>query len=140
MGATIADGSATGTITNDDAPPPTLSIADVTVAEGNAGTSNAGFIVTLSAQPGASTVTVNYATANGTRHRRRAGLHRRPAARSPSPARPPPRPSPSRSSATPPSEPTETFTVTLSVPVGATITDGSATGTITNDDARRRRR
>jgi thermitase len=31
-------------------------------------------------------------------------------------------------------EPPETFTVTLSSPVGATIADGSATGTILNDD------
>src|SRR6266850_489864 len=64
--ATIARAQATGTITNDDAAPlPTLSIADVTQAEGNAGTSNAVFTVTLSAAS-ASTVTVQYATANGT--------------------------------------------------------------------------
>jgi hypothetical protein len=31
-------------------------------------------------------------------------------------------------------EPDETFTVTLSSPVNATITNGTATGTITNDD------
>ncbi len=66
VGATLLDGSATGTITNDDAAPPTLSIADAAQAEGNSGTSNLGFVVTLSAQPGASTVTVNYSTANGT--------------------------------------------------------------------------
>ena len=56
---------ATGTITNDDTPTgstPTLSIADVTVGEGDG---TATFVVTLS---GTSTlnVTANYATSNGT--------------------------------------------------------------------------
>lgn len=46
-------------------PLPTLSINDVTLSEGNAGTTTATFTVTLSA-PSASTVTVNYATAPGT--------------------------------------------------------------------------
>ena len=58
------DGQGIGTITNDDATP-TLTIGDVTVAEGNAGTTTAMFTVTLSAASG-QTVTVNYATANGT--------------------------------------------------------------------------
>ena len=62
--ATIADGQGIGTITNDDARP-TLSINDVAVAEGNAGTTTLGFTVTLSAASG-QTVTVGYATANGT--------------------------------------------------------------------------
>jgi hypothetical protein len=47
------------------APLPTLSIDDVSLNEGNAGTSTATFTVTLSAAAAAS-VTVNYATANGT--------------------------------------------------------------------------
>src|SRR5262245_47349430 len=52
---------------NDPAPPnsPTLSISDVTVTEGNAGTTNAVFIVSISAQP-SSTVTVDFVTADGT--------------------------------------------------------------------------
>ena len=62
--ATILDGQGIGTITNDDAAP-TLSINDVAVAEGNAGTTTLGFTVTLSAASG-QTVTVGYATANGT--------------------------------------------------------------------------
>ena len=37
VNATIADGQGVGTITNDD-PPPTISIDDVTVTEGNGGT------------------------------------------------------------------------------------------------------
>lgn len=66
-GATIATAQATGTIVNDDQPPvlPTLSIGNATVTEGNSGTVNMTFTVTLS-QASASPVTVNYATANGT--------------------------------------------------------------------------
>ncbi len=45
--------------------PPSISIGDVTVTEGNAGTVNANFPVTLSASSGA-TVTVDYSTADGT--------------------------------------------------------------------------
>ena len=44
---------------------PTISINDVSIAEGNAGTTNLLFTVTLSASS-AATVSVNYATANGT--------------------------------------------------------------------------
>ena len=44
---------------------PTLSINDVSIAEGNAGTANLVFTVTLSAAS-AATVNVSYATANGT--------------------------------------------------------------------------
>lgn len=44
---------------------PTLSINDVSIAEGNSGTTNLVFTVTLSAASGA-TVNVSYATANGT--------------------------------------------------------------------------
>ena len=104
------------------------------MAEGNAGTSNAGFVVTLSAQPGASTVTVNYATANGTAVA--PGDYTAVASGTLT----------FTGTTTTQTinvpivgdttvEPTETFTVTLSAPVGATIADGSATGTITNDDA-----
>src|SRR5207237_1521040 len=49
----------------DDDPLPSLSINNVTVTEGNSGTTNANFTVTLSAASG-KTVTVNYATADGT--------------------------------------------------------------------------
>src|SRR5262249_46918368 len=62
--ATSADGQGVGTITDDD-PTPTLAINDVTVTEGNTGTVNANFTVRLSAASGR-TVTVKYATANGT--------------------------------------------------------------------------
>jgi len=62
--ATISDAQGVGTITDDDGAP-TLSINDATVTEGNTGTTNATFTVTLSSASG-NTVTVNYATANGT--------------------------------------------------------------------------
>ncbi|MGH3082195.1 MAG: beta strand repeat-containing protein [Gaiellaceae bacterium] len=62
--ATIADGTGIGTISDDD-PLPALTVNDVTVIEGTAGTTNATFTVTLSALSGR-TVTVGYATANGT--------------------------------------------------------------------------
>ena len=63
-GAVISDGTAVGTITDDD-PPPTITINDVSVTEGDAGTVNAVFTVSLSAAS-AKTVTVNASTSNGT--------------------------------------------------------------------------
>src|SRR2546422_482262 len=62
--ATISDGQGVVTILDDDAAP-VLSINDVSVVEGNSGTTNAVLTVSLSAAS-AQTVTVNYATANGT--------------------------------------------------------------------------
>ncbi|OYX00270.1 MAG: hypothetical protein B7Z15_20455, partial [Rhizobiales bacterium 32-66-8] len=66
-GATIADGSATGTLTNDDTAPtlPALSAGDVSMREGDSGTAELMFIVTLD-KAATGPVTVNYATANGT--------------------------------------------------------------------------
>ncbi|HEX8844854.1 MAG TPA: Calx-beta domain-containing protein [Pyrinomonadaceae bacterium] len=61
-GATVTDGQGVGTITNDDAQP-TLTIADASVTEGNAGTSLMTFTVTLTGTA-QSTVSVNYATAD----------------------------------------------------------------------------
>jgi hypothetical protein len=60
--ATISDSQGTGTITDDD-DAPLLSITDVSVTEGNTGTTDAGFSVSLSSES-AKTVTVNYATVN----------------------------------------------------------------------------
>ena len=62
-GATVVDGQGLGTITNDDALP-ALSTSNISVTEGNSGTTNAVVTVTLSAASG-QTVTVNYAAANG---------------------------------------------------------------------------
>jgi serralysin len=60
VGLTISDTQGQATITNDDAP--TLSIADKSTTEGNTGTKNLTFTVTLSGAA-LNTVTVNYATA-----------------------------------------------------------------------------
>jgi hypothetical protein len=62
--ATIGEAQGVGTITDDD-PTPSLSINDVTVAEGDSGTTNATFTVSLSAASGRQ-VTVAFATADGT--------------------------------------------------------------------------
>ena len=64
--ATLADGQGIGTITDDDALP-SLAVDDVTVTEGDSGTTNANFTVSLNA-PSGRTVTVDYATADGTAH------------------------------------------------------------------------
>ena len=62
--ATIADGQGLGTITDDD-PLPTVSINDVTVTEGNAAPSTRPSR-SASALPSGETVSVDYATADGT--------------------------------------------------------------------------
>ncbi|MEH2173468.1 Calx-beta domain-containing protein [Nostoc sp.] len=63
--AAIANGLGIATIIDDDNPT-TVSISDVSIAEGNTGTTtNANFIVTLSA-PSLQQVTVNYNTSDGT--------------------------------------------------------------------------
>ena len=73
--ATLADATGAGTITDDDGPPG-MSIGDVTVAEGNSGTTTANFTVTLAA-PSANTVSVAYATADGIGGRSRPTTRRR---------------------------------------------------------------
>jgi uncharacterized repeat protein (TIGR01451 family) len=64
-GATVTDGQGQGTIVNDDAAP-NLTINDVSLNEGNAGTTTFTFTVSLSAPAGAGGVTFDIATANGT--------------------------------------------------------------------------
>jgi hypothetical protein len=68
-GATLADAQGSGTIVNDDAtvpsPQPTMSIGDAKVIEGNSGTRQMTFTVSLSRSSGQE-VRVHYATANGT--------------------------------------------------------------------------
>ena len=110
---------------------PSISIADTTVTEGNSGTSNATFTVTLS-KAATTPVTVTYSTANGTAT---AGtdftsatgtLTFNPGVTSQTVT--------VKVTGDTAVEPTETFTVALSNPTGATISRGTATGTITNDD------
>ncbi|WP_421800255.1 Calx-beta domain-containing protein [Haliscomenobacter sp.] len=59
----VSNATGIGTINNDDAA--TISIDDVSLAEGNAGTTNFTFNVTLS-KPVSTAITVNFTTANGT--------------------------------------------------------------------------
>lgn len=124
-----APNAATGTITNDDFP--ALSINDVTLVEGNSGTTNAVFTVSLSASS-PQTVTVNYATANGTATQ--------PADYSNTSGSLTFAPSTTTQTITVPvigetvPEADETFFINLSGAVNATITDGQGLGTITNDD------
>ena len=130
-GATIQDGTATGTITDDDEPPPpplpTLAIEDAEAEEGDP----AEFTVTLSGTR-TGNVTVDYGTADGTAevgadYTGTSGtLTFTPTENSKTIS------VPTVEDTT--DEETETFTVTLSNPSGATIQDGTATGTITDDD------
>lgn len=128
--AAIADNIGLGTITDDDAS--AINISDVTLAEGNAGTTNFVFTVTLtpaSAQP----VTVDFATQNGTAI---AGSDYAATAGTLTFV-----PGDTSETITVPVlgdatlEPDETFTVVLSNAPLATISDTSGLGTITNDDA-----
>ncbi len=123
--------SATGTILNDDLPG--LSINDVSVNEGNAGTTNATFTVSLSAPAGAGGVSFDLATADGTAT---AGVDYAASSLT--------RTIPAGSSSATftvlvngdtLAEPDETFFVNVSNVTGATVSDGQGLGTIVNDDA-----
>src|SRR5438128_1256628 len=128
LGATTTH---TYTILDDD-PPPSLSINNVTVTEGNSGTTNANFTVTLSAASGR-TVTVNYATADGT-------------ATAPADYAAIPtttltfNPGQTTKTITVPvngdivDESDEAFTVNLFNPTNATLSSATGTGTIIDDD------
>jgi hypothetical protein len=121
-----------GLIQADDALLPNLSIADIAVTEGNSGTVNAVFTVTLS-EVSAQAVTVNFATANGTATAgsdyvsNSASLTFNPGETS------------KNISVTvngdTASETNEIFFVNLSAPSNAWIADGQGTGTILSDDA-----
>ena len=64
VNAAIATAQGVGTIVDND-PAPSIAIGNVSVTEGNSGNEDGSLTVTLSA-PSGLTVTVNYATANGT--------------------------------------------------------------------------
>ncbi len=128
--ATIADNQGVGTI-NDDDPLPNLAISDVTQVEGNSGTTNFGFTVSLSPASGR-TVSVNYTTANGTAT---AGGDYQAAANAltfnPGETNKPVTVVVIGDTL---NEADETFFVNLTNPTNATITDNQGVGTITNDD------
>lgn len=137
VGATVADGQATGTISNDDTTTslPMLSIADVSVTEGRSGgTKKATFTIKLSA-PAPAAVTYNIATGDLTAI---AGsdyvaqsLSGQTIAKGAS----------SKTFSVSIigdsiKEANETFSVTVSNVSGASTSDGYAVGTILNDDRR----
>ena len=111
---------------------PTLSIGDVSVTEGNSGTSTATFTVTLSAAA-SSAVTVNYATANGSAT---AGSDYVAASGTLTfAAGTTTRTIPVTVNGDTTGEANETLLVNLSAASGATIADAQGTGTIVNDDS-----
>jgi hypothetical protein len=129
-GAVLVDGQGRCTILDDDAPP-VLSIDDASVAEGETGTSLATFTLSLSA-PSGRTVGVTAATADGT-------------ATTPSDYDATSlavlfAPGATTAEVSVPVrgdrvwEADETFAVSLSAPVNATLADVQGAGTIRNDD------
>ena len=128
--ANVVDGQGLGTIVNDD-PLPNMAINDVTVTEGNSGTTNAVFTVSLNTASG-QTVSVNYATADGTAVQ--------PADYTNSSGTVTFTPGQTSQTLTVPvigetvPEANENFFVNLTGAVNATITDNQGQGTITNDD------
>jgi hypothetical protein len=111
--------------------PPTVSIANATVAEGNSGTSMLALTVTLS-KASDKTVTVGYSSANGTAT---AGQDYTAVSGNLTFA-----PGITAQQVTvavlgdTAIEPSETLTVTLANPTNATLATSAGTGTITNDD------
>jgi hypothetical protein len=118
-----------GTINNDDATG--LSISNVTLTEGNAGTSTMTFNVTLSA-PNKDPVSVNFATGDVTATSGLDYVARSGTLNFASNVVSQPIAITINGDAI--FENDETFNITLSTPVGATIGIGSAVGTITDDD------
>ena len=113
-------------------PTAALSIGDVSVAEGNSGTSTATFTVTLSTAA-SSAVTVDYATANGTAT---AGSDYVAASGTLTfAAGTTTRTLPVTVNGDTTGEANETFPVNLSAASGATLADAQGTGTIVNDDS-----
>ncbi len=131
-GALIAGRTSTVTITNDDAQP-SLSVNDVTVTEGNSGTSNAVFTVTLSAASGQTVTvvaTVRGVTATAGSDFTAVGPFTLTFA-----------PGVTTQTVTVPivgdtiAEPTETFNVVLSAPTNAALGKATGVGTILDNDA-----
>jgi uncharacterized delta-60 repeat protein len=131
VNAQIADGSATGTILDDDAGTPNmLSIADASATEGNAGTTPLTFVVTRANPAGTSSVPWSTSTGSagaGDFEAVAEGIVSFAAGET------------SKSAVVQVvgdtlDEADESFTVTLGPPTNATTLDGTATGTILDDD------
>ena len=130
-GANVADAQGLGIITNDDRS--LISISDVTLVEGNSGISTATFMITLS-HPMPTPVFFDVGTSDGTANSGTDFIARSQAGRMIDAGR-------TRVvfevnlSGDALVEADETFNVLLSNVIGATIADGAAVGTLTNDDA-----
>ena len=128
---TLATTQVTGTILDDDAPP-SISVADASVVEGDSGTVLAQFLVSLSA-PSEQVVTIAFATAGqsataGADYTETAGtLTFQPGQTSQTVLVP--------VAGDILDEADETFRLTLSAPGNATLADPVAIGTILDDDA-----
>ena len=131
--ATIADGQATVTILNDDAAVGQFSVTDVTLAEGNAGTTSFVFQVTRSSTVGIASVSVQ--TMDGGASTGDSDYTAVPLTVVNFAAGDASEDVTVLVNGDLKHELDETFTLQLSVPVNGTILDGSGTGTITNDDA-----
>jgi spore coat protein A len=132
--AVLGDSVGLGTITDDDAPP-TLSVSDATVAEGDAGTTLASFTVSLSARS-EKPVQVLAGTADGTATAGQDYVALAPPITVDFPAGDAQLTHGVVVSVNGDAvvEPDETFSVSLSEPQNATLADGSGLGTIVNDD------
>jgi Calx-beta domain len=131
VGAVVADSSAVGTIVNDDAPA-YLRVDDLSLTEGNAGTTSAGFRITRTGNTAvASTVTCR--TVNGTAV---AGSDYTalPVTSVTFAAGETAKTVLASVTGDTTVEASETFSLLLSGQVGAFVTDGTAVATVVNDD------
>jgi urease beta subunit len=132
-GATLGDAQGVATIVNDDATAlPSLRIGDVSVTEGNSGTVNATFTVTLSAAS-AQTVGVSFATADGTATAASGDYVSQTGSLSFAPGQTTKTIAVAVRGDTA-IEGNETFFVNLTSPTNATLADAQGQGTIANDD------
>ncbi len=131
-GATIADADGTATITNDDLQP-TISINDVTLSEGNAGTTDYDFTVSLS-NASSQQITVNAATANNTATTADGDYTGVAGTLLTFPANTTTQHFHVFVNGDTKFEPNESFNVNLSGATNATIADNQGVGTLTNED------
>jgi sugar lactone lactonase YvrE len=132
-GAAVLAGASSALVTiNDDDSRPSVSVADVRVPEGHAGTTEAQFLVSLS-NPSTETITINYTTGDGTASAASdfvaaSGTLTFAPLVTAQLVKP-------KINGDYVIEPDETFIVSLSSPVNSSISRSQATGTIANDDS-----
>ena len=133
-GAFVADSAATVTIVDEEGPL-TLSVADTSVTEGNAGPATMTFTVSLSAPPATGqTVTVKAATADGSATAASGDYTAVPVTTLSFAAGETTKTVAVAVNGDTTAEPNETMFLKLTGPVGAVVADNSGTGTIVNDD------